>query len=62
LEKERAADFQFMKDILEKPAIPDYGGYNAKLAREHEVIHEKSSILFTPLINNRLPSDHLPKK
>ena len=53
LEKERAADFQFMKDILEKPAIPDHEGYNAKLAREHEVMNEKSSILFTPLINKK---------
>ena len=56
LKKGRAADFQFIKDILEKPAIPDYGGYNAKLAREHEVMNEKSSILFTPLINKK-PSD-----
>ena len=56
LQSGQAVDFKFIKEITESTGVPDYGGYNAKLTREKGELNEKSSIVFTPLINKK-PSD-----
>ena len=50
-------DFAFMKDMLTKPNIPDFGGYNTKQMRENGVSKKNmTAVNYKPLIN-KTPSD-----
>ena len=50
-------DFAFMKDMLTKPNIPDFGGYNTKQMRENGVSEKNmTAVNYKPLIN-KTPSD-----
>ena len=52
-----AIDFQFMKEILTQPSVPDFAGYNTKKMRESgQIVKTKSKLIFRPLIN-KTPSD-----
>ena len=57
VEKSQKDDFQYIKDSLINSSTPDYGGYNARQARNRGLImNTKSDITFKPLINKK-PSD-----
>ena len=55
--RSEAIDFQFMKEILTQPSVPDFAGYNTKQMRESgQIMKTKSKSIFRPLIN-KTPSD-----
>ena len=55
--RSEAIDFQFMKEILTQPSVPDFAGYNTKQMRESvQIMKTKSKLIFRPLIN-KTPSD-----
>ena len=50
--RSEAIDFQFMKEILTQPSVPDFAGYNTKQMRESgQIMKTKSKLIFRPLIN-----------
>ena len=53
--RSEAIDFQFMKEILTQPSVPDFAGYNTKQMRESgQIMKTKSKLIFRPLINKTL--------
>ena len=55
--RSRHCDMQFIKDILTKKDVPDFGGYNTIAAREAgQIAKPKSRVIYKPLIN-KTPSD-----
>ena len=49
--------FQFIKEIITKPNVPDFGGYNTKQMREnYQATKNKPKVIYKPLIN-KTPSD-----
>ena len=57
LEKAKILDYQFFKDILTKPLIPDFAGYNTEILRKSgKSKNLKTNVVYQPLIN-KAPSD-----
>ena len=53
--RSEAIDFQFIKEILTQPSVPDFAGYNTKQMRESgQITKTKSKLIFRPLINKTL--------
>ena len=50
-------DFQFVKDILPQPSVPDFSGYNTKImSKTGQSIKSKTNVIYKLLIN-QTPSD-----
>ena len=57
LEKAKILNYQFFKDILTKPLIPDFAGYNTEILRKSgKSKNLKTNVVYQPLIN-KAPSD-----
>ena len=55
--KSKLRDFQFVKDIIHEPNVPDFSGYNTKHMRENgKTVKTKTKVIYKPLVN-KTPSD-----
>ena len=53
----KSTDFQFIKEVLTEPSVPDFAGYNTRKIRESgQLVQNKTKVIYRPLIN-KMPSD-----
>ena len=57
VKKAKSTDFQFIKEVLTEPSVPDFAGYNTKKIRESgQLTKNQTKVMYRPLIN-KMPSD-----
>ena len=53
----KSSDFQFIKEVLTEPSVPDFAGYNTRKIRESgQLVQNETKVIYRPLIN-KMPSD-----
>ena len=53
----KSTDFQFIKEVLTEPSVPDFAGYNTRKIRESgQLVKNETKVIYRPLIN-KMPSD-----
>ena len=53
----KSTDFQFIKEVLTEPSVPDFAGYNTRKIRESgQLVQNETKVIYRPLIN-KMPSD-----